>query len=606
MVILRALVPLLCAASIRAQDPGVIPAEELARLPTPARIAQLVDRAAAQGWGSVAPGLRSGARQAYETNSGYAAHWYYLHRWARLLGTPYNQAIQAWVRQVEAAGVAHPNMAARYAARPGSLGGQVSRELQLALLGNAALSEEFFQLLSPVDHPGEVLAVLQAIHRAEPALFAAYPSLALAVAVVYDVPPPPAWPHGQVSPGLLPRQLPPPAQVFAHLARLDRTNGTAHKLGRLPAGELKFLVDLVAPFAELEWARRKVAPGLADLGRAYDLVKYRQERIAAGQYAWPGTSYALPAILQQGGICVDQAYFASTVGKAKGIPTIMFRGAGLDGRHAWFGYLGPDQRWQLDCGRYADQKYVTGLAFDPQTWGNINDHELGFITERFRSLPTYKLSVVHAAFAADYLADRQVESALKAARESVNRDRRNLGGWKVLLAAQRAAAPADLRAQEAVLREAVLAFARYPDLEISFSRQLIELLRQRGETSLAAFEEQRLGRKYQAARKDLSIGQAALTLRRSMAADDLATQIRLFNRTLDTQGQGAAIDFFDQIVAPFVLHLAREEQVPAALQALERARRTLRVEPGSQIDGEIQGLAARLRAGGFPKKGAGG
>jgi hypothetical protein len=600
---LRALALLLLIVPAWAQEAGGIPADELSRLPTPARIARLVDQAGAQGWGSVTPTLRAGARQAYEANSGYAANWYYLYRWARLLGTPYNKAIQDWVRRVEEARVAHQNMAERYAARPGSLAGDVSRELQLALLGNAALSEEFFQLLSPVDNPAEVLAVLQAIHRAEPVLFAAYPSLALAIAVVYDVPPPPTWPHGQVSPALLPRQLPAPERVFAHFARLDRANGTAQKLGRLPASELKFLVDLATPFPELDWARTSVAPSLGDLGKAYDLVKYRQDRITSGQYVWPGSAYTLPVILQQGGICVDQAYFASTVGKAKGIPTILFRGAGLDGRHAWFGYLDANQRWQLDCGRYAEQKYVTGLAFDPQTWGNINDHELGFISDRFRSLPTYKLSVLHAAFGADYLADGRADLALKAARESVNRDRRNLDGWSVLLAAQRAVAPADLRAQEAILREAVLALARYPDLEISFSRRLIEVLRQRGETSLADFEEQRLGRKYQAARQDLSIGQAAAALRRSIATDDLATQIRLFNRTLDTQGRGAAIDFFDTVVAPFVLHLAQEGQVPAALQALERARRTLRVEPRSQIEVELNELANRLRSGNFPKKG---
>lgn len=593
-------------ASLAAQEALVIPEQELARLPAPARIAGLVDRAAAQGWGSVMPALRKGAQQAYETNSGYAAQWYYLYRWARLLGTPHGKSVEDWIKAVDAARVGHPNMAARYPHRPGSLAGGLARELQLALLGNAALSEEFFQLLLPVDNPAEVLGILQQIHRAEPALFAAYPSLALAVAVVHDVPPPPLWPHGQVSAAKFPRRPPPPEQLFAYLARLDRANGTAHKLARLPAGELKFLVDIVTPFPELDWARKNVAPGLADLGKAYDLVKYRQDRITHSHYDWPGATYTLAAVLQAGGICVDQAYFASTVGKAKGIPTIMFRGAGLDGRHAWFGYLDAGQRWQLDCGRYAEQKYVTGLAFDPQTWGDINDHELGFITERFRALPTYRLSVLHAEFAGDYLREGRLDLALKAARESVNRDRRNLDGWEILLAAQKAKAPADLRAQEAILREAVLAFPKYPDLEISFSRRLIEVLRRRGETSLAAVEEERLGRKYQAARQDLSIGQAAAVLRRSTQTDDLATQIRLFNRTLDTQGAGAGIDFYDNVVAPFVLHLAQQGQVPAALQALERAKRTLRVEPGSQVEGEIAAMAARLRTGNFPKKAGGG
>jgi hypothetical protein len=435
-------------------------------------------------------------------------------------------------------------MASSYEYKPGSLSAGLSRELELVLLGNAALSEEFFQLLSPLDNAAEVLGILRSIHQTEPALFTAYPSLALAIAVVYDVPPPPNWPHGQVSVRSLPRALPLPEQVFGYLARLDRANGTAHKLNRLPADELKFLVDIVAPFEQLDWARRSVPSGLADLGKAYEMVRYRKDRLTGGQFSWPGGAYTLPAILQLGGICVDQAYFASTVGKAKGIPTLMFRGAGLDGRHAWFGYLDSGQHWQLDCGRFAEQKFVTGLAFDPQTWSDINDHELGFITERFRSLPTYKLSVMHAEFAADYLREKRVDLALKAARESVNRDRRNLEGWDILLEAQAAKAPGDLRAREAILREAVLAFQKYPDLEISFSRRLIEVLRQRGETSLANVEEQRLGRKYQADRQDLSIGQAASALQRSMQGDDLATQIKTFNRTLDTQGRGAAIDFY--------------------------------------------------------------
>lgn len=587
-----------------AQEGGAIPADEVARAPTPTRVAALVDHAAAQGWGSVTPVLHTAAQQAYETSSGYAPAWYYLYRWSRLLGTPYATAIQDWIKAVEEAKVAHSNMASTYDFRPGSLSAGLTRELQLALLGSPALSEEFFQLLSPVDNPAEVLAILQKIHRQDAALFGNFPSLALAIAVVYDVPPTPNWPHGQVTAAALPRKLPAPEQVFGYFARLDRTNGTLQHLGRLPADELKFLVDIVVPFTELDWARKNVPPGLADLGKAYEMIKYRKDRITTNQYMWPGAGYTLPGILQQGGICLDQAYFASTAGKAKGIPTIMFRGAGLDGRHAWFGYLDAAQKWQLDCGRFAEQKFVVGLAFDPQTWGDINDHELLFITERFRALPTYKLSVMHTEFAADYLREGKVDQAMKAAREAVNRDRRNLAAWNILLQAQAAKSP-DARAREAILRDAVLAFQKYPDLEISFSRQLIEVLRGRGEKSLAAFEEQRLGTKYQANRADLGIEQAATTIARSMQEDDMATQIRVFNRVLDTSGRGAATDFYDKVVAPFVLHLASHNQVPAALQAVVRARRTLRIEPGSQLESELTALTARVKSGNIPQKAPG-
>ncbi len=605
MLIRFSLLALLLASHLlQAQENLLIPSDELTHAPTPARIAALVDRAATQGWGSAMPSLRSAAQKAYESNSGYAPAWYYLYRWSRLLGTPNGQAIHEWIKAVEAAKVAHPNMAASYDPKPGSLSAGLTRELQLALLGNAALSQEFFQLLAPVDNPGEVLAILQKIHRQNSELFTNYGSLALAIAVVYDVPPPPHWPHGQVSATALPRKLPAPEQVFGYFTRLDRLNVTLQRLNRLPADELKFLVDLLAPLGELDWARQNVPPGLADLGKAYEMIKYRKDRITANQYSWPGSDYRLPGILLQGGICVDQAYFASTAGKAKGIPTIMFRGAGLDGRHAWFGYLDAGQKWQLDCGRFAEQKFIVGLAFDPQSWGDINDHELGFITERFRSLPTYKQSVMHAEFATDYLREGKIEPALKSAREAVNRDRRNLEAWNILLQAQTARSP-DLRAREGILREAVLAFQKYPDLEISFSRQLIAVLRERGEKSLASFEEQRLGTKYQANRADLGIEQAASTIARSVQENDLATQIRVFNRVLDTSGRDAGTDFYDKVVAPFVLHLATQNQIPAALQAMDRARRTLRIEPSSQLDGDMTALTARVKAGNIPKKAPG-
>jgi len=82
-----------------------------------------------------------------------------------------------------------------------------------------------------------------------------------------------------------------------------------------------------------------------------------------------------------------------------------------------------------------------------------------------------------------------------------------------------------------------------------------------------------------------------------MRENDLATQIRVFNQVLDTTGRGAAVDYYDKVVAPFVQHLADEGQIPAALQALDRARRTLRVEPGRQLEQEMNELSARLKTG---------
>lgn len=582
------------AAPVRlSAQTAAIPIDEIARPPSAERLDALVASASRDGWGRWVGPLRDAAFAAYTREPAAAGPWYHLHRWAQLFATPRATAVQDWIKAVEKAGVAHRNMAERYALPPGSLVAEVSPELQRWLVGEPVFSQEFFETVTELDHPVAVLGLLQRLHRAGPAQFADYASLALALAVVHDVPPPPDWPHGQVSPQVLPRRLADPLESFNHWVRLDRANVTAHRLRRLPAAELKFVIDASAPLADLVWAQRQVTPPISELAKAYDMVRYRTERVERNQFSWPGRSYALASILQEGGICVDQAYFAVNAGKARGVPTLLFRGAGLDGRHAWFGYLGPTG-WVLDAGRYAEQRYVAGLAHDPQTWRNLTDHELLFLTERFRGTPLHRLSSLHAAFAAEYFRAGDAAAGLRAAREAVNRERRNLTAWQVLIAGQEAAGePARMR--EATLREAMQAFARHPDLERDFAARLIASLRARGENSLAAVEEQRLVRKYQSGRPDLSVLQAGEMLQRSIATEDLPARIRTYRTILDRHGRGAGIDFFDKVVQPFVEHLRAENQYPAARDALERARRTLRVEQGGQLAGEFDRLAARLR-----------
>ncbi len=80
--------------------------------------------------------------------------------------------------------------------------------------------------------------------------------------------------------------------------------------------ELKFVVDAVAPESELVWARKSLGTSFANLPRAYDAVGYRTDRLESGRFVWPSRTYELPTILEQGGICVDQGYFAAQVGKA--------------------------------------------------------------------------------------------------------------------------------------------------------------------------------------------------------------------------------------------------------------------------------------------------
>jgi len=564
---------------------------ELAQAPTPQRIAALQAEAEQAGWGSVAHDLRGAALSLYEKQGAQTQAWYYLYRWASLFSVTEDQAIAGWIESIKRSGADPAKWGAGFRPSGHPLVDFWPADLRTFALASPEFSDQFFTLISPLDQPAMVMSILAALWTRQPADFKDYANLALAIAVVYDVPPPPSWPHGQVSTQALPRQLPPPEAVFAFFVKADRAGITLQHLRALPAAELKFVVDTTASYDELVWAQKNVQTPLSQLARVYDVVRYRRDRLDNGVLLWPQPSYRLMDILQAGGICVDQAYFAATVGKAKGVPTLLFRGAGLDGRHAWFGFLDDNGHWQLDCGRYADQKLVAGVAYDPQTWTDISDHELTFLTEGFRRLPLYKTSRMHSQFAAVYYDAGEFAAAARAARTAVNIERRNLDGWNILIRAQQHLGE-NSRQLEAIYQEGARAFQRYPDIETEFKALLSRSLRARGEVSAADFAERSDARKYdQADRADLGVRQASDILKRSLDSDDMNTRIRTFYSVLNTYGRGAGVDFFDRVVRPFVEHMLRNDQPREAMQAVTQARRVLRVEPNSQLEGDLNALA---------------
>ena len=546
-------------------------------------------------WTDVEPGLRDAALRAYAAGKlPVAQRWLQLAQWAALLGTTEQRCVVTWVEAVRAAKVGHPNMPREYSSRPVAIASLLPAELAARFLADADFTRRFFDALSPLDFAPQVLRLLAELHAAEPAWCSEYPALAIALALVYDMPPPPDWPHAQVGTDTLVRRWPSAREALVFFAREDKAGRTFQRLKRLEVEELKFVVDVAVPFAELTWSEQVVDVPLSHLDRVYSLVRYRQDRVRNQQALWPYRRYTLMEIMAQGGICVDQAFFACQAGKARGVPTLFFQGAGIDSRHAWFGYLDGGLHWRLDAGRYPEQKFVTGFTRDPQTWERLSDHQLAFLRERFFTLPGYQLSRGHARFARAYLAAGQPDAGLRAARLAVTAERRNLEAWEQLLLAQQAkAVPAKER--EAALREALQAFGRYPDVETKFSQLLVQSLRGRGEKSAADFEENRLARKYRGERSDLSTQQAAQILSRSIAEKPLPDQLRTYQEVVEKYGRGAGIWFFDAVVAPFVEYLRAGGHKAEARRALERGRSMLKVETGSQLDMEIKRLEAGLK-----------
>jgi hypothetical protein len=558
------------------------------RAPTLERIKAVQAAAETDGWAPVATRVFAGARRSYELRQDEAASaWYLIARWCDLFGKSQSITGRRWLETMRKTGGLHASVdvdgISGLPDKP--LAGLLTAESIAWLLADRAFSESFFNLATPRDCLPQVISTLQALRQADPLRFMNYPQLALAIALVYDAPPPGHWPHWQVSDQALQRQLPPATEAFKFLVDSDRAGATLHKLNTLTAAELKFAVDIAAPFPELVWAQRSVKFSLTNLAKSYDAVRYRTDRIEEGQYVWPGARYDLPEIYKEGGICVDQAYFATQAGKARGVPTLLFSGAGRDGRHAWFGYLGPGQRWVLDGGRYEEQRYVTGVASDPQTWSQLSDHELTFLSEGFRRLPPYRQSRQHQVFAELYLGMDQKPAAAAAARKAVNYERRNIEAWELLLAASDEAPD---RAREGLLREAAQAMQRYPDLNARFIRGLASSLRQRGEVSAAEFEERSLVRRGQnGGRSDMGVDLAV----QLMAAASLADQARVYRQVLQQYGRGAGIDFFDRVTRPLVTEMIRTHRRSEVAQVIVQTRAVLKPEMASQFDREMTELA---------------
>ena len=571
-------------ASLPAGVEERLPDDWFTRAPTPERIKVVQAAAESEGWSPVAVRLFAGAVRAYELRQEDAASaWYLMARWCDLLGKSQSRAGRQWLETLSKAGGLNENINqdAILSLPDEPIAKLLTAETGAWLLGDRAFSESFFNLITPYDCAPRVMGILQQLREADTRRFATYTQLALAIALVYDAPPPSQWPHWQVSTEALPRRLPNPQDAFKFLADADQAGATLHKLTTIPAAELKFAVDLAAPFPELVWAQRSVKYPLINLAKSYEAVRYRTDRIESQQYVWPGKHYDLPEIYGEGGICVDQAYFATQAGKARGVPTLLFSGSGRDGRHAWFGYLGPSQKWVLDAGRYAEQRYVTGVALDPQTWGQLSDHELSFLSEGFRRLPPYRQSRQHEVFAALYLKLKQKPAAAAAARKAVNYERRNVDAWELLVEANDEATPA---VREVILREAAQALQRYPDLSAPFVRALALSLRARGEVSAAEFEERSLARRGQAGgRSDLGVDQAVSV----MAAAAPADQLRLYKQVLQRYGRDAGVDFYDRVTKPLLIEMLGAKRRVEIMQVLLQTRAVLKPEADSQLDREL-------------------
>lgn len=249
------------------------------------------------------------------------------------------------------------------------------------LRANDSLARELVFFIHEKEKVTDVYALLDRLRSARGEQLDKFATLAAAICVVHDQPLERGINENKV-------KAPDPIQIFDHYVKFEKQMFFGIK--PVPPELLAYVVDTTATPEEMTWALNQYA-GNDKVGRLFFTIKYDHDHYRKGApKRVTQEGFNLPNILQFGGVCADQAYFAMTVGKAIGVPTAYATGRGGDVAHAWVGFLQAQGRsgwWNFDSGRYDAYKGVMGVVLDPQTRERIPDSYVSLLAELIGTKP---------------------------------------------------------------------------------------------------------------------------------------------------------------------------------------------------------------------------
>jgi len=461
-------------------------------------------------------------------------------------------------------------------------------------MNNPEFLRAFFSTSDSQDFAPLVLKNLRVIREAHPTAWKEYANLAIAVAVVNDSSLPPYWPHQQVRPDLVPREVAPPAVQFGRWVDANSSGRLLHDLRRFSAGQLTFVIDAFLAPSEIAWAKKNISLHIGIFGRTFTSIRYREDRIKGRRFFWNEEPYTFSAIRKRGGICIDQAYYAAYAGKALGLPTVLFNGQGSNGGHAWFGYMSGANKWELDCGRDPAQNLVTGTAFDPRTWQPVSDHGLRQLAARFRSTPAFLASTNDLAMARIFLKAGDTARAAAALENAARLCPQNPEAWlRWTEFLETSAAPVAERIR--IHEQAVKALSRDPDAKVLHQQALVNLHRESGNAVQAAATENHILTQNLGKRSDLSCEAAATRVRDALANESVEKATLVFHSQLRSIGKAGGGNFVKDVGVPFVTALVEKKQKQQALRAVESMRRQFAPAAGSPLDLALKEMVQQCR-----------
>ncbi|MFN0127758.1 MAG: hypothetical protein ACKV19_13845 [Verrucomicrobiales bacterium] len=209
------------------------------------------------------------------------------------------------------------------------------------LLSDPELGEALLTSVTPADQLEHVLATWADLWTEHEAARTSHTALALACSLVFEKPVSLTWNDQPLTVTAEGR--------FQWFLQQDRAGRLTGRITRMSATDLAWVVCAPVPESELEWALKKVKLRQDSWGDAYGMVKYDMTKAVQGTNSYD--AYTFEEILEKGGICGDQSYFAANTARAHGIPAAVITGDGARGPHAWIRWMDRDSAWPMQ-GRF--------------------------------------------------------------------------------------------------------------------------------------------------------------------------------------------------------------------------------------------------------------
>jgi protein-tyrosine phosphatase len=272
-------------------------------------------------------------------------------------------------------------------------------------------------------------------------------------------------------------------------------------------------------------------------------------RATGGKFSfiWGQPTYTLQDIEKTGGICVDQAYYSAMIGKGRGIPTLYFSGQGVDGGHAWFGYLSGNGKWNLDCGRYANQNFAKGYALDPQTWHYIDDTELDNFFKNGDTNPNYQPACNAIDWAILQGSDPSIRKILDDARSIMPELAQT---WR-LESAYLENTNADDDDKKAFYQSWIAQFSSYPDMKVRGQKYLLQVLKKDNDPDADSLQ-QDIILANRGSDFDAGIQEASSTIMEKITAGDWDGARTEYETTIRDFGDQGGGTLFDDVISPYV------------------------------------------------------